>query len=180
MTGLSGRYRFYVAADRPPQVEVAGVRVNGVEAPASEPVELTGGTPFPRIGQLPYLLTLPGHGFYWLDIETDAHPVGAGAMLAEGLLGLASLAFGAINAACRPASITVAAASSATTVLPEPTSPCSSRSIRLGLARSVSMAVLVGASISEALWQLWLTPATGNIGSHRTAKTNNLRTPGGL
>lgn len=43
MTGLSGRYRFYVAADRPPQVEVAGVRVNGVEAPASEPVELTGG-----------------------------------------------------------------------------------------------------------------------------------------
>jgi len=35
------------------------------------PVELTGGTPFPRIGQLPYLLTLPGHGFYWLDITGD-------------------------------------------------------------------------------------------------------------
>ncbi len=32
------------------------------------PIELTGHTPFPRIGQLPYLLTLPGHGFYWLDI----------------------------------------------------------------------------------------------------------------
>ena len=32
------------------------------------PVELTGHTPFPRIGQLPYLLTLPGHGFYWFDI----------------------------------------------------------------------------------------------------------------
>ena len=32
------------------------------------PIELTGGTPFPRIGQLPYLLTLPGHGFYWFDI----------------------------------------------------------------------------------------------------------------
>jgi len=35
------------------------------------PVELTGGTPFPRIGQLPYLLTLPGHGFYWLDITGE-------------------------------------------------------------------------------------------------------------
>jgi maltose alpha-D-glucosyltransferase/alpha-amylase len=32
------------------------------------PHELTGGVPFPRIGQLPYLLTLPGHGFYWFSI----------------------------------------------------------------------------------------------------------------
>jgi maltose alpha-D-glucosyltransferase/alpha-amylase len=32
------------------------------------PVELTGGTPFPPIGDLPYLLTLPGHGFYWFQI----------------------------------------------------------------------------------------------------------------
>ena len=24
-----------------------------------------GGVTFPRIGELPYLLTLPGHGFYW-------------------------------------------------------------------------------------------------------------------
>jgi maltose alpha-D-glucosyltransferase / alpha-amylase len=23
---------------------------------------------FPRIGQLPYLLTLPGHGFYWFEL----------------------------------------------------------------------------------------------------------------
>ncbi|HEY9266927.1 MAG TPA: alpha-glucosidase C-terminal domain-containing protein, partial [Mycobacterium sp.] len=29
------------------------------------PVEMTGSVEFPRIGQLPYLLTLPGHGFYW-------------------------------------------------------------------------------------------------------------------
>ena len=42
----------------------------------------------------------------------------------------ARISVGAISAACRPASITVAAASSATTVLPEPTSPCSSRSMR--------------------------------------------------
>jgi maltose alpha-D-glucosyltransferase / alpha-amylase len=32
------------------------------------PVELTGRVDFPRIGQLPYLLTLPGHGFYWFQL----------------------------------------------------------------------------------------------------------------
>jgi maltose alpha-D-glucosyltransferase/alpha-amylase len=32
------------------------------------PVELTGGVHFPTIGELPYLLTLPGHGFYWFQI----------------------------------------------------------------------------------------------------------------
>lgn len=32
------------------------------------PIELTGGVPFPAIGELPYLLTLPGHGFYWFQI----------------------------------------------------------------------------------------------------------------
>ena len=32
------------------------------------PVELTGQVEFPRIGQLPYLLTLPGHGFYWFEL----------------------------------------------------------------------------------------------------------------
>ena len=32
------------------------------------PVELTGGNPFPRIGELPYLLTLPGHAFYWFKL----------------------------------------------------------------------------------------------------------------
>jgi maltose alpha-D-glucosyltransferase/alpha-amylase len=35
------------------------------------PVELTGGNPFPRIGELPYLLTLPGYGFYWFDLVDD-------------------------------------------------------------------------------------------------------------
>ncbi len=33
------------------------------------PVELTGQVTFPRIGQLPYLLTLPGHGFYWFQLS---------------------------------------------------------------------------------------------------------------
>ena len=29
------------------------------------PVEMLGHVHFPAIGELPYLLTLPGHGFYW-------------------------------------------------------------------------------------------------------------------
>ncbi len=33
------------------------------------PVELTGSVRFPRIGELPYLLTLPGHGFYWFQLS---------------------------------------------------------------------------------------------------------------
>jgi maltose alpha-D-glucosyltransferase/alpha-amylase len=37
------------------------------------PVELTGGVHFPPIGELPYLLTLPGHGFYWFQIILS-HP----------------------------------------------------------------------------------------------------------
>jgi maltose alpha-D-glucosyltransferase/alpha-amylase len=32
------------------------------------PIELTGRTPFPPIGDLPYLLTLHGHGFYWFRL----------------------------------------------------------------------------------------------------------------
>ena len=32
------------------------------------PVELTGRVPFPRIGEHPYLLTLPGHSFYWFRL----------------------------------------------------------------------------------------------------------------
>ncbi|MCA1832249.1 MAG: maltose alpha-D-glucosyltransferase [Actinobacteria bacterium] len=33
------------------------------------PLELFGGTEFPRIGDLPYLLTLGPHGFYWFLLE---------------------------------------------------------------------------------------------------------------
>jgi len=32
------------------------------------PIELTGENPFPPIGDLPYLLTLPGQGFFWLRL----------------------------------------------------------------------------------------------------------------
>jgi maltose alpha-D-glucosyltransferase/alpha-amylase len=33
------------------------------------PVELTGRVHFPRIGELPYLLSLPGHGFMWFGLQ---------------------------------------------------------------------------------------------------------------
>lgn len=38
------------------------------------PVELLGGTPFPAIGELPYLLTLPPYGFYWFELSAVASP----------------------------------------------------------------------------------------------------------
>jgi maltose alpha-D-glucosyltransferase/alpha-amylase len=36
------------------------------------PVDLTGGSTFPPISQLPYLLTLPPFAFYWFILSTDA------------------------------------------------------------------------------------------------------------
>jgi maltose alpha-D-glucosyltransferase/alpha-amylase len=36
------------------------------------PIELLGQTPFPPIGELPYLLTLAGYGFYWFRLSRDA------------------------------------------------------------------------------------------------------------
>jgi maltose alpha-D-glucosyltransferase / alpha-amylase len=34
------------------------------------PVECMGGVTFPKIGELSYLLTLPGHGFYWFQLPS--------------------------------------------------------------------------------------------------------------
>ena len=53
-----------------------------VEVPLQEydgrvPVELLGKVEFPRIGELPYLLTLPPHGFFWFELgqlDTRAGP----------------------------------------------------------------------------------------------------------
>jgi maltose alpha-D-glucosyltransferase / alpha-amylase len=39
------------------------------------PIELFGGTRFPEIGDLPYLLTIGPHGFYWFDLEAPADAV---------------------------------------------------------------------------------------------------------
>ena len=36
------------------------------------PIELMGRTAFPPVGELPYFLTLPGHGFYWFQLSADA------------------------------------------------------------------------------------------------------------
>jgi maltose alpha-D-glucosyltransferase / alpha-amylase len=36
------------------------------------PVEMLGRTTFPPVGELPYLLTLPGYGFYWFLLSTSA------------------------------------------------------------------------------------------------------------
>ncbi|MGE0767116.1 MAG: maltose alpha-D-glucosyltransferase [Hyphomicrobiaceae bacterium] len=36
------------------------------------PVELTGSSPFPSIGELPYMLTLPAYGFFWFALSSDS------------------------------------------------------------------------------------------------------------
>ncbi len=41
------------------------------------PVEMLGLTEFPRIGELPYFLTLPGHAFYWFRLQQAAAPIAA-------------------------------------------------------------------------------------------------------
>src|SRR5205823_7983150 len=38
------------------------------------PVEMLGRTAFPPIGELPYMLTMPAHGFYWFRLSSDAEP----------------------------------------------------------------------------------------------------------
>jgi maltose alpha-D-glucosyltransferase/alpha-amylase len=41
------------------------------------PVELLGGVPFPAIGELPYLLTLGGYGFYWFRLTAPPEEAAA-------------------------------------------------------------------------------------------------------
>jgi maltose alpha-D-glucosyltransferase/alpha-amylase len=50
----------------------------------AEPIEMTGGSHFPAIGELPYLLTVAGHGFYWLRIPQHQPSAGTGLPAAEG------------------------------------------------------------------------------------------------
>ena len=38
------------------------------EFAGSVPIEMTGSTAFPAVGELPYLLTLPAYGFYWFQL----------------------------------------------------------------------------------------------------------------
>ncbi|HEX8416646.1 MAG TPA: maltose alpha-D-glucosyltransferase [Methylobacterium sp.] len=45
------------------------VQLDLSEFRSAVPVELTGGSEFPAIGELPYLLTLPAYGFYWFALN---------------------------------------------------------------------------------------------------------------
>jgi maltose alpha-D-glucosyltransferase/alpha-amylase len=56
----------------PQPVELDLRRFTGVT-----PVECMGGVVFPRIGELTYLLTLPGHGFYWFQLPAARDESGA-------------------------------------------------------------------------------------------------------
>jgi len=47
------------------------VQLDLSEHTGAVPLELTGSIRFPPIGELPYLLTLPGHGFYWFQIKYE-------------------------------------------------------------------------------------------------------------
>ena len=39
------------------------------------PVEMLGLTEFPRIGELPYFITLPAYSFYWFRLQQQAAPI---------------------------------------------------------------------------------------------------------
>ena len=47
-------------------------RSTSAEHKGTVPIELLGRTAFPPIGELPYLLTLPGYGFYWFRLSREA------------------------------------------------------------------------------------------------------------
>ena len=48
------------------------VEIDLAEHKGAVPIELLGRTPFPPIGELPYLLTLPAYGFYWFLLSREA------------------------------------------------------------------------------------------------------------
>src|SRR5581483_9009986 len=50
------------------------VEVDLADFKGTVPIELIGRTPFPPVGDLPYLLTLPGYGFYWFQLSRDQQP----------------------------------------------------------------------------------------------------------
>lgn len=69
------RRRRHRAVRQQPVAVPAADRTEPAALSGRTPVELTGQVEFPRIGHLPYLLTLPGHGFYWFRLsgcEEDA------------------------------------------------------------------------------------------------------------
>jgi maltose alpha-D-glucosyltransferase/alpha-amylase len=70
----------FLRGERNPVLVVAnlGASSQPVELDLSEydghtPVEMSARTQFPNIGELPYLLTLAPHGFYWFQLMKDLH-----------------------------------------------------------------------------------------------------------
>ena len=59
-----------VNVSRSPQA----VELDLSEYKGSIPIEMTGGSGFPPVGELPYLLTLPAYGFYWFQLTTRRQP----------------------------------------------------------------------------------------------------------
>jgi maltose alpha-D-glucosyltransferase/alpha-amylase len=56
-----------VNVSRAPQA----VELDLSEFRGANPIELTAGSIFPPVGQLPYLLTLPSYGFFWFKLEAN-------------------------------------------------------------------------------------------------------------
>jgi maltose alpha-D-glucosyltransferase/alpha-amylase len=52
--------------------QAQAVEIDLSEHRGAVPIELTGGAPFPPIGDLPYLLTLPAYGFFWFLLTDEA------------------------------------------------------------------------------------------------------------
>jgi maltose alpha-D-glucosyltransferase / alpha-amylase len=52
------------------------VELNLAQYKGRVPVEILGRTPFPPLGDAPYLLTLPAHAFYWFRLASDAEVPG--------------------------------------------------------------------------------------------------------
>ncbi|HVZ59527.1 MAG TPA: maltose alpha-D-glucosyltransferase, partial [Terriglobales bacterium] len=63
-----GEERILVVANLSRQAQYVELDLSGFRGMV--PVELFGQTSFPPIGDLPYLLTLASHGFYWFVLET--------------------------------------------------------------------------------------------------------------
>ena len=56
---------------------VQPVEINLHQFAGLAPVEMTGQTEFPRIGELPYFLTLAPYGFYWFQLQEVHTPITA-------------------------------------------------------------------------------------------------------
>src|SRR5205807_61201 len=61
-----------VSRANPQQLSLPGIFDPEYHFEGTVPVEVLGGTRFPPVGRLPYLLTLGPYGFVWLSLEQDS------------------------------------------------------------------------------------------------------------